>query len=72
MSLSRQRPRVSARGSAMAGRLRIDQGTQSGAQAGFSPTSLLARCCWEVPRKPGKEFFWQVATLKRMTRRLRE
>ena len=54
---------------AMAGHLRIGQGSQIGAQAGVISDVPAGSALLGSPAQPRKEFFRQVATLKRMTRR---
>jgi UDP-3-O-[3-hydroxymyristoyl] glucosamine N-acyltransferase len=54
---------------AMAGHLRIGQGAQIGAQAGVISDAPPGAVLLGSPAQPRKEFFRQVATLKRMTRR---
>jgi UDP-3-O-[3-hydroxymyristoyl] glucosamine N-acyltransferase len=54
---------------AMAGHLRIGQGSQIGAQAGVISDVPSCSVLLGSPAQPRKEFFRQVATLKRMTRR---
>jgi UDP-3-O-[3-hydroxymyristoyl] glucosamine N-acyltransferase len=54
---------------AMAGHLRIGQGSQIGAQAGVIADVAAGSVLLGSPAQPRKEFFRQVATLKRMTRR---
>ena len=56
---------------AMAGHLRIGQGSQIGAQAGVMSDVPAGSALLGSPAQPRKEFFRQVATLKRMTRRSR-
>ncbi|MBS0642502.1 MAG: UDP-3-O-(3-hydroxymyristoyl)glucosamine N-acyltransferase [Proteobacteria bacterium] len=55
---------------AMAGHLRIGKGTQVGAQAGVISDTPAGSILLGSPAQPRKEFLRQVATLKRMTRRL--
>lgn len=57
---------------AMAGHLRIGQGCQIGAQAGVISDVPARSMLLGSPAQPRKEFFRQVATLKRMTRRPKE
>jgi UDP-3-O-[3-hydroxymyristoyl] glucosamine N-acyltransferase len=54
---------------AMAGHLRIGKGSQIGAQAGVISDLAEHSAVLGSPAQPRKEFFRQVATLKRMTRR---
>lgn len=54
---------------AMAGHLRVGQGSQIGAQAGVISDVPTGSILLGSPAQPRKEFFRQVATLKRMTRR---
>jgi UDP-3-O-[3-hydroxymyristoyl] glucosamine N-acyltransferase len=54
---------------AMAGHLRIGQGSQIGAQAGVISDVPADSVLLGSPAQPRKEFFRQVATLKRLTRR---
>jgi UDP-3-O-[3-hydroxymyristoyl] glucosamine N-acyltransferase len=54
---------------AMAGHLRIGQGSHIGAQAGVICDVPAGSVLLGSPAQPRKEFFRQVATLKRMTRR---
>jgi UDP-3-O-[3-hydroxymyristoyl] glucosamine N-acyltransferase len=54
---------------AMAGHLRVGQGSQIGAQAGVISDVPAGSVLLGSPAQPRKEFFRQVATLKRMTRR---
>lgn len=54
---------------AMAGHLRIGKGSQIGAQAGVISNLPAGSIVLGSPAQPRKEFFRQVATLKRMTRR---
>jgi UDP-3-O-[3-hydroxymyristoyl] glucosamine N-acyltransferase len=54
---------------AMAGHLRIGQGSQIGAQAGVISDVPADSVLLGSPAQPRKEFFRQVATLRRMTRR---
>jgi len=54
---------------AMAGHLRIGQGSQIGAQAGVISDVPAGSALLGSPARPRKEFFRQVATLKRITRR---
>lgn len=54
---------------AMAGHLHIGQGSQIGAQAGVIADVPAGSILVGSPAQPRKEFFRQVATLKRMTRR---
>ena len=54
---------------AMAGHLRIGQGSQIGAQAGVISDVPAGSALLGSPAQPRKEFFRQVATLKRITRR---
>ena len=56
---------------AMAGHLLIGQGSQIGAQAGVMSDVPAGSALLGSPAQPRKEFFRQVATLKRMTRRSR-
>ena len=56
---------------AMAGHLRIGQGAQIGAQAGVISDAAAGAVLLGSPAQPRQEFFRQVATLKRMTRRLK-
>lgn len=53
---------------AMAGHLRVGQGSQVGAQAGVISDVPAGSVLLGSPAQPRKEFFRQVATLKRMTR----
>jgi UDP-3-O-[3-hydroxymyristoyl] glucosamine N-acyltransferase len=53
---------------AMAGHLRVGQGSQIGAQAGVISDAPAGSVLLGSPAQPRKEFFRQVATLKRMTR----
>ena len=53
---------------AMAGHLRIGQGSQIGAQAGVIADTPAGSILLGSPAQPRKEFFRQVATLKRITR----
>ncbi len=54
---------------AMAGHLRIGQGSQIGAQAGVISDVPAGSVLLGSPARPRKEFFRQVATLKQLTRR---
>jgi UDP-3-O-[3-hydroxymyristoyl] glucosamine N-acyltransferase len=54
---------------AMAGHLRIGQGSHIGAQAGVIADVPVGSVLLGSPAQPRKEFFRQVATLKRITRR---
>ena len=54
---------------AMAGHLRIGRGSQIGAQAGVIADAAAGSILLGSPAQPRKEFFRQVATLKRMTQR---
>lgn len=54
---------------AMAGHLRIGEASQIGAQAGVISDVPAGSVLLGSPAQPRKEFFRQVATLKRMTRR---
>lgn len=54
---------------AMAGHLRIGQGSQIGAQAGVISDVPAGSVLLGSPAQPRKEFFRQVVTVKRMTRR---
>lgn len=54
---------------AMAGHLRIGQGSQIGAQAGVISDVPAGAILLGSPAQPRKEFFRQVAMLKRMSRR---
>jgi UDP-3-O-[3-hydroxymyristoyl] glucosamine N-acyltransferase len=54
---------------AMAGHLRIGQNSQIGAQAGVISDVPAGSVLLGSPAQPRKEFFRQVATLRRMTRR---
>jgi UDP-3-O-[3-hydroxymyristoyl] glucosamine N-acyltransferase len=54
---------------AMAGHLHIGRGTQIGAQAGVISDAAAGSILLGSPAQPRTEFFRQVATLKRMTRR---
>jgi UDP-3-O-[3-hydroxymyristoyl] glucosamine N-acyltransferase len=54
---------------AMAGHLRIGQGSQIGAQSGVISDAAPGSVLLGSPAQPRNEFFRQVATLKRMTRR---
>jgi UDP-3-O-[3-hydroxymyristoyl] glucosamine N-acyltransferase len=54
---------------AMAGHVRVGQGSQIGAQAGVISDVPAGSVLLGSPARPRKEFFRQVATLKRMTRR---
>lgn len=54
---------------AMAGHLRIGQGSQIGAQAGIISDVPPGSVLLGSPAQPRKEFFRQVATLKRMAQR---
>ena len=54
---------------AMAGHLRIGRGAQIGAQAGVISDAPAGATLLGSPAQPRKEFFRQVATLKRMARR---
>ena len=54
---------------AMAGHLRIGQGSQIGAQSGVISDAPAGSVLLGSPAQPRNEFFRQVATLKRMTRR---
>lgn len=54
---------------AMAGHLRIGQGSQIGAQAGVISNVPAGSVLLGSPAQPRKEFFRQVATMRRMTRR---
>jgi UDP-3-O-[3-hydroxymyristoyl] glucosamine N-acyltransferase len=54
---------------AMAGHLHIGRGSQIGAQAGVISDAPEGSILLGSPAQPRKEFFRQVATLKRMTRR---
>lgn len=54
---------------AMAGHLHIGQGSQIGAQAGVIADAAAGSILLGSPAQPRKEFFRQVATLKRITRR---
>ena len=56
---------------AMAGHLRVGQGSQIGAQAGVIPDVSAGSVLLGSPAQPRKEFFRQIATLKRLTRRPR-
>jgi UDP-3-O-[3-hydroxymyristoyl] glucosamine N-acyltransferase len=56
---------------AMAGHLRIGQGSQIGAQAGVISDVPAGSVLLGSPAQPRKEFFRQVATLKRMIRQPR-
>ena len=56
---------------AMAGHLHIGQRSQIGAQAGVISDVPAGSILLGSPAQPRKEFFRQVATLKRMTRRAR-
>lgn len=56
---------------AMAGHLRIGQGSQIGAQAGVISDAPAGSILLGSPAQPRKEFFRQVATLKRITRQPR-
>jgi UDP-3-O-[3-hydroxymyristoyl] glucosamine N-acyltransferase len=53
----------------MAGHVRVGQGSQIGAQAGVISDVPAGSVLLGSPARPRKEFFRQVATLKRMTRR---
>jgi UDP-3-O-[3-hydroxymyristoyl] glucosamine N-acyltransferase len=53
---------------AMAGHLRIGQGSQIGAQAGVISDASAGSILLGSPAQPRKEFFRQVATLKRIAR----
>jgi UDP-3-O-[3-hydroxymyristoyl] glucosamine N-acyltransferase len=52
---------------AMAGHLRIGQGSQIGAQSGVISDAPAGSLLLGSPARPRKEFFRQIATLKRMT-----
>jgi UDP-3-O-[3-hydroxymyristoyl] glucosamine N-acyltransferase len=54
---------------AMAGHLRVGRGSQIGAQAGVISDVPTGSILLGSPAQPRKEFFRQIATLKRMTRR---
>jgi UDP-3-O-[3-hydroxymyristoyl] glucosamine N-acyltransferase len=54
---------------AMAGHLRIGQHSQIGAQAGVIADAPAGSILLGSPARPRKEFFRQVATLKRITRK---
>ena len=54
---------------AMAGHLRVGQGSQIGAQAGVISDVPAGSVLLGSPAQPRKEFFRQVATLKQITRR---
>jgi len=54
---------------AMAGHLRIGQGAQIGAQAGVISDVAAGAVLLGSPAQPRQEFFRQVATLRRITRR---
>lgn len=54
---------------AMAGHLRIGKGSQIGAQAGVIADVAAGSVLLGSPAQPRKDFFRQVATLKRLTRR---
>jgi UDP-3-O-[3-hydroxymyristoyl] glucosamine N-acyltransferase len=54
---------------AMAGHLRIGRGTQIGAQAGVISDVPAGSILIGSPAQPRKEFFRQIAILRRMTRR---
>jgi len=54
---------------AMAGHLRIGRGSQIGAQAGVISDAPAGSVLLGSPAQPRTEFFRQIATLKRMTRR---
>ena len=54
---------------AMAGHLRIGRGTQIGAQAGVISDTPAGAILLGSPARPRKEFFRQIATLKRIARR---
>jgi UDP-3-O-[3-hydroxymyristoyl] glucosamine N-acyltransferase len=54
---------------AMAGHLRIGQGAQIGAQAGVIADAPAGSVLLGSPAQPRKEFFRQVATLRRMVRK---
>ena len=54
---------------AMAGHLRIGRGSQIGAQAGVISDAPAGSILLGSPAQPRTEFFRQIATLKRMTRR---
>ena len=56
---------------AMAGHLHIGQGSQIGAQAGVISDTPAGSILLGSPAQPRKEFFRQVATLKRITRQPR-
>jgi UDP-3-O-[3-hydroxymyristoyl] glucosamine N-acyltransferase len=56
---------------AMAGHLHIGRGSQIGAQAGVISDAPAGSILLGSPAQPRTEFFRQVATLKRMTRRPR-
>jgi UDP-3-O-[3-hydroxymyristoyl] glucosamine N-acyltransferase len=56
---------------AMAGHVRVGQGSQIGAQAGVISDVPAGSVLLGSPAQPRKEFFRQVATLKRITQRPR-